>query len=294
MTPPLRQRLLIAISAILGGMVWLLAQEALTPPNGSTGLTLWDAQVGLARAVAIAMLASLPAVLIALICSATGNPLTGIFAVAAALMILAGAGGPIDGLLWRASLPGVYGGLMLEIILWFAALAAFMFTIQRLRPRLRRLPGLALWARQPGNDDIHLTQWNLPTALAGLISTLAGGLLCVALIQSTASGQVIGSMLLAFAAGALIAHMTIPKANPIGILLSPALVALLGYGYMLIEAQFVSTASVLEAWYAGELPGVALALPIHYASAAVAGCTLGLGVAQALHVPHHSPAAAAS
>lgn len=59
------------------------------------------------------------------------------------------------------------------------------------------------------------------------------------------------------------------------------------YGYVLFS--FNSHDEVLAAWFTqtssaaagARMPGPAMALPIHYASAALAGCAIGVGMAQA-------------
>jgi hypothetical protein len=71
-----------------------------------------------------------------------------------------------------------------------------------------------------------------------------------------------------------------PSINPVGVLFSPALVALAVYVYMMMG--FESDRSVLEAWCGQGLPGLVLALPIHYISAGVAGCAAGVGLAQGI------------
>ena len=279
MLPRLRQRLLIAFAVALGGVSWLLVIAPLLPGDGSTGLSLLDARAGLITAVVLLLVAGLPVFILGLIASALSHPLAGVFAVTAALMVLAAAGGKIDGFLQRTELPAGYGWLVLETAIWLVGLALLLFLIHRLRPALRERLGLL-----PTPDDADLgTRLGLPKSealLAGLICAGVGGGLGYILIRSTDGGQVIGSLLLAFTIGGLVAQLVMRQANPVPILVSPLAVAIAVYGYIFLMPTYATTDNVLEAWFSQSLPGLALALPIHYVSAAVAGCTLGVGVAQ--------------
>ena len=280
MLPVLRQRILIAVGVILGGIVWMRAQGALAPSDASSGITLFDASAGPIIAAVIALLAGLPAIVAGLITSGTGHPLSGVFVVAFALMMLAAAGGSIDGFLWRSELPGRYGVLMLEMILWTTGWLALLLAIHRTRAAAsRRYPKLAD-AHEHFGRDVKIVHPSGKSFLAGLIAAGVGGLLSNLLIQSAATGQVIGSLILAFAIGALVAQMIVPQSHPLGILLAPTAVAVIGYAFMLVSPHLGSTDAVLRDWYRGELPGLVLALPIQYASAGMVGCTLGIGLGQ--------------
>ena len=45
----------------------------------------------------------------------------------------------------------------------------------------------------------------------------------------------------------------------------------------------------MTAWYDGTLPGPALALPIHYASAALVGAAAGIGLAHSFEATATNP-----
>jgi len=102
------------------------------------------------------------------------------------------------------------------------------------------------------------------------------------LIRNASTGQVHCALLLAFTVGGMVAHLIARHDNPVGILFSPALVATVGYTWVIMA--YDTTPDVINALHRGELPGLALALPAHYTSAAVVGCTIGLGWAEALIV----------
>jgi hypothetical protein len=184
------------------------------------------------------------------------------------------------------ALPGAYGGLIVEMLMWHAALAATLAAIQFARSPLRsRVPALAF--------DDHL---GLDTAMAvPRTQSLLAGLLCAAaatlcgslLLQSTDSAQVVLGLMLAFAIGGMVGHMVFPQTNPVGILFSPALVAIAAYAFVLLRFN-ASQGKLLAGWLDPGLgtwqrvPHLARALPIHYASAAVAGAALGIGWAEGI------------
>lgn len=282
MFPAFRQRLLIAAAMVVGGLVWLMAAGPLGAADASVGLSLFDARAGVLPGLVVLIAAGLPALTMGLIVAATGHPLAGVFTVATGLTFLAGAGGSIEGYLWRHTLPAGYGWLLAEAGLWAVMLAAMLGAIRRLRPGLRaRLGALATdahWGEQ--------TKLGLPDGralLAGGICLLVGALICVPLLQSEATAQVIGSLLLAFTVGGLIAHTVVPQSNPVPILLSPLVLAAAAYAHVAFLADFQSHEQVIATWYRGELWGPALALPIFYASAGVTGCALGIGLGQAIN-----------
>ncbi len=277
MLPSIRQRLMIGTGVVLGALCWLVVAAALRAADGSTGLTLTSARVGLVVAVVIVALAGLPAMGLGLISSATGHAMSGIFTVAAALGMLAAVGGSMEGWLKSATLTGDYKWLIFETLIWQVGVLLMLFVIQRLRSPLRtRWPALA-FGDHLGVDTPRRSPF-VQVAGSGLV---CGGIAAVVgyiLIHNADTGQVICGLIIAFLLGGLIAQTAFPFANPLGVLSSPFLVAVCCYGYILI--RFGQTEPFLKAWYHQSLPGLALALPIHYASAGLVGCTLGMGMAQ--------------
>lgn len=286
MLPAFRQRLLIGIGLIIGSWVWMHVATELGAADGSPGISLFDSSLGVPLAIVITVLAGLPAVGLGLVASSIGNPLSGIFVVAFSLLMLAASGGSIEGFLWRSNLPGRYGALIVETIFWSMAMVGLLFLTGLVRHTFRT------WlARLTGTDPAHGTRNQLlhvdsHTLLAGLIAAGIGGLLSNLLIQSAISGQVLGSLVLAFAIGALMAQLIMPNASPLGILLAPTVVAIAGYAYVLFNGNISGTDDVLRAWYRSDLPGLALSLPIQYLSGGIVGATIGLGLAQSLDQTH--------
>lgn len=279
MLPWMRQRLMIAAVVVLGAACWLAVGRMLLASDGASGVSLFTARSGpVMAALALAMVA-VPVLVAGLIVSSSGHTLAGVFAVTFSLGVLAGWGGPIDGWMRRASLPSDFSRLMIEVGLWQIGIVVMLVVIQRLRSSLRpRLPSM-LVVEHLGSH----TQLQFPDGRAigaGLLAAVVSGSMAFVLLRSTSTGQVIGGLLIAFVVGGMAAQMIFPQDNPVGILLSPAVVALLAYGYMMMN--FFTQDQVLHAWYTGKIPGPSLVLPIYYASFAVAGAAMGVGLGQSL------------
>ena len=280
MLPSLRQRLIIGTAVLLGGAVWLSVDDLIRASDGGDGFTLVSARIGSGAAAVVVLIAGLPALALGIISSVSGSVLAGVFSVSAALTMLAWRGGSIEGYLWRFP-PGGYAALIVEMMVWTVGLAMVIASIQLLRPTLRsRWPALVLG--KPGDDDMQMKLPTTPAALSGLICALVGGLLAYFLLRTGDRGQVIVSLLLAFTVGGFAAQTILPQSNPVGVLLSPVLVALVAYGWVLYPG---SGPDERLAFASQRLWGLALALPIHYASAAVAGCAMGVGWAGSLETP---------
>lgn len=279
MLPTLKQRILISAVVLAAGLVWLLAASGLATPDASSGFSLISTERGFVLAVLVVLLTGLPAVGLGLFTAGTGHPLSGVFVVSAALVFLAVAGGAIDGLLWRIEVPSAYLWLTFEMLLWAALLVGVVALVQRYRLRVRRAAGVFRTDEHWG-EGIDLGVPDSQGWLAGLIAAGVGALLANLLIQSTDVGQVIGGLLVAFTLAAMLAQMVLPTTKPAAIVLCPIVVAVLGY--LQTWFGYADGDALKAAWYAEDLSGLAMALPIHYASAAVAGCVLGVGAAQSL------------
>ncbi len=279
MFPRIRHRLVIALTALAGAFVWLLIAGALKPADGLGGISLLWSHTGVAQALMLVALAGLPSLVMGLVISAMGNPMSGLFVVCAGLSALALWGGPIDGWMTRAHLPGDYQWLMLESLIWQAGVVVMLMSIQRLRSPMRAwYPALAYDDHL--GVDVHLHHPHLQAWIGGAIASVCGFALGWFLIRSSDPAQVVVSLLAAFAAGGVAAGLIYPQASPVGVLFSPTFVALAAYAYAM--ASFQTDADMLGAWYQQNLPGVTLVLPIYYTSAGTAGCTLGLGLAQVI------------
>ncbi len=277
---------MIAGGAVLGGLVWLLAAGALRSTGAWAGISLFDAHVGVLPGVLILLLAGLPALVLGLMVSATGHPLAGVFVVATGLTFVAGAGGSMQGYVWRHALPAGYGWLLMETLLWAALLLGLLALVRRLRPGVRqRLTRIA--TDEHWGDELEITFPNPTAWLAGGVSLVGGGAIAWLLLQSDATGQVIGSLILAFTVGGLLAQLIIPQPNPVPILLSPLALGAIAYVYVLMQPALGTQAQIMQAWYQHHIWGPAIVLPIFYASAGVVGCTMGIGLGQAIHWARH-------
>lgn len=290
MLPVFRQRLLIAAACVIGSIIWLWAGFVLAANDALPGYTIVNAGTGPLLALIVVVLTAIPAVLLGLYVGAVGNPLSGVFTVAAALMILAASGGSIDGFLWRNALPGAFILLAFEMVVWLVGAVVVLILLQQTRSAIRnRLPHLAV--DDFYGSDIRFFSWSTNTVIATLVCVVVGGFFTTTLVRSSDTGQVVGSVLLAFLVGGLVAQTVLKQSNPIGILLAPALV---GIGAYLYVGLGMAGSDTLSAWYKGDLPGAAQVLPIFYISAGVAGSALGVGFAQGIEHARHLEAIANS
>lgn len=279
MLPTFKHRMVIVFAVGVSAVMWLSMYRFLQPVDGSSGLTLMSARIGTIGAILLVMSVGVVSIGLGLLVSAMGNPLGGVFSVSAGLCALAMKGGEIDGWILRSSLPSDYGSLLKGLLVWQGGLAMMLFAIQWLRSPVR-----ALWPALAYEDhlgvDIHLRFPQIQAWAAGLISGVCGIVIACVFIRTSDVGQVIGSLLLSFVIGGLAAGLIFPHVNPVVVLFSPAMVAVVAYGYMWF--RHASGEAVLRAWYDHQLPGVVFALPIHFVSAGVAGCAMGLGLAQVI------------
>jgi hypothetical protein len=290
--------LLILLAVVVGGLLWLLAGPMLQAVDGGSGYTLFSAQSGPIVATLVMALLGLPIVALGLAISASGHPLSGVFAVGTALCFLAGSGGAVDGWLLRAAdhdaLPQSYGILIGETLIWQLGVVLMLTGIALLRSPLR-----ARWPALAYDDhlgvDIHIRLPQMQAVIAGAMCTVVAGIIAFIFIRSSDTAQVMGSLIFAFTVGGCVAHLAFPHSNPVGIVLSPAILSILAYAWMMVGGHLATTSSVMEMWFALRyrvpLPGgLAMALPIHYISAGIVGCTLGIGLAHAFESPRPEPA----
>lgn len=286
MLPKTRQRLLVLLAVLVGGAAWVWPSSVLLAADGSTGISLLSARWHPVAATAFVVVTGVPALLLALVAAAAGNPILGVLASALALCILAGYGGSMHGWLERQeALSGAYAELIAEVLIWQAGVLLLLLLIRRARPALRRgWPALAFDDRADGAFALRLTRpWSVG---AGLVCAVVAAAVGFFLIRKGDSGQVLGSLLVAFTLGGLAAGAAFPGCNPLGLLFSPALVAIGAYAWVLLRLGD-DPEQIRAAWHIQEgagggtrslLPGLALALPIHYASAGLAGCCIGIGL----------------
>lgn len=279
MLPRAQHRFVITATLMIGAVLWSSVLGLLVSPDGSSGLSLLSAQIGVVGGVLAVAVAGLGVLGLGLIASAMGNPLGGVFAVSGSLCLLAAKGGPIDGWMMRSDLPHDYSGLMVEMLIWQVGVVVMLVAIQWLRSPVR-----AMWPALAYDDhlgvDIHIRFPQIQAWGAGVVCAVCATGVALLAVRTSDVGQVLGALFFSFAVGGVAAGLIFPRINPAGVLFGPALVALTAYAYMWLA--FHHTEDVLAAWYRQQLPGVALALPVHYASAGVAGCASGLGLAQVI------------
>jgi hypothetical protein len=283
MFPKQRQRVIVIAAVLLGTLAIQLVYKPLTAADGSPGIVLvHDGAAGSLHAALLVVPAAIPALLLGMVASATGNPLCGAFVMSAILTTLAWRGGSIDGWLLRTDVPGSYGQLAIEAVVWLALWLGALVVLGRTRTALAKA-----WPRLDKRDHLGLdTRLGLPGSsdlLAGLVCAVVGGVMAFVLLRASDRGQVLTGLTLAFMLGGLAGQMAVPQHNPIAMLLAPFAVALAAYGWVLLHYPSGNALSLLRAWHSGDLAGTALALPIHYASAGVMGVALGIGWAQGLH-----------
>ncbi|MEX0885427.1 MAG: hypothetical protein WD009_03210 [Phycisphaeraceae bacterium] len=266
MPSPFHQRVLVLLLALVAGLIWSLAAGPLEAVDAAPGISLFSARVGFVGGVAVLLLAGLPALGLAWLAGAMTRSLrSAAFVLGTALAFPAGHGGSMDGWFWRASLPGSYILLMLEIILLFAGIVVATMLIAR---------------TASGRDRLSAGRAPAGAQAAGVaICVVVAALLASVLIQSREVSQVLVGLGLAFAVGAGVAQSVVPAARTLPLLLAPLVLGLVAYIYSLVS--FPDHDGLLAAVYTSAIWGPALALPIHYASAGLAGCALGLGIARA-------------
>lgn len=277
---------------ILGGGVWVWASDPLLAADGSTGLSLFSARISVATGLLLLAVAGIPAIAMGVAAACLGNPLAGVFTVAACLVVLAASAGGIDGWMWRSDLPGSYVSLLAETMIWQIALVLLWLVIHAARSRLRRASAGADTATGDAARHGYST-----FAAAALLSAAVASPAALVLIRDSHVGQVLGGLFLAFMLGAIVTAALFPRVSPLAVLCSPALSALACYGWVLLN--YSNHHEVLAAWHLHEngilsnasraLPGLALALPIHFFSAGVAGCCLGLGMGEVTRNEERGP-----
>ncbi len=296
MLPTITQRLLILAAMILSTLCLLPIVSMLTAADGSTGLSLLDARVGLVGACGLLLLAGLPALLLGLYVSSSGNPLSGVFTIGFALMILAAYGGSMTGLIARqADRPrgepsggSIFMQLEIEMMLWALAWCLMMFLLRKYRLRIRgmmvpRMLKTNFSSLMPiEEDDTPRFVLHVRPGMAGLLCATLAFVLCKVLMQTPESGQVIGSILLAFIIAGLTARLILPTGNVVYLLLSPLLVGFATYALGAVLHGSASADDLILRWQRGEITGPMFAMPIHWASAGLIGVSIGIGMAQAI------------
>lgn len=296
MLPTITQRLIMLAAVIVSTLCLMPVLPLLTAADGSSGLSLLDARVGVVGACLWLLLAGLPALLLGLYVSSSGNPLSGVFTIGFTLMILAANGGSMTGLIQRQQLRprgepsggSVFMQLEIEMALWALAWCLMMFLTRRYRQRIRGLlvPSrfrTTFSSQMPiEEDDTPRFVLHVRPGMAGLLCAALGFVLCRVLMQTPDTGQVIGSILMSFIIAGLAARLIIPTGNVVYLLLSPLAVGFATYALGAVLHGSVSADDLVLRWQRDEITGPMFAMPIHWASAGLVGVSVGVGMAQAI------------
>ena len=300
MFPSFRQRIMILLGVIVAGWIYVRIAPAAQAADGREGLTLLASAMPILAVMKFALVMLLAAIVGAFV-GAWGNPLAGVFTMATALACAAVAGGGIDQWLGRVDSSRIYLTWAVEAGLWTALVWSLGSMCleggSRLRSRVRSLTDDSdqLSADSPTSDRESQDQPSAATRdpirrLLADTRTLpkavqTGGALAAAMIVGSIAGsilmptsdtwQVVWGLIVAYAIAGLVADQLFPRAQPMAILLSPLCSAVLWY--LLAGLTGGEGDAMLQAYYTGQLWHMALALPIHYASAGVAGAAVGIG-----------------
>ena len=296
MLPTITQRLMMLAAIIVSTLCMLPVLPMLMPADGSSGLSLLDARVGVVQACVLLFLAGLPALLIGLYISSSGNPMSGVFTIGFSLMILAAQGGSMTGLIWRqaerpATQPSggsIFMQLEVEMALWALAWCLMMFLLRKFRKRIRnklvpdRLQTFFSKQVPIEEDDTPRFVLHVRPGMAGILCAVIAFVLCKVLMQTPTTGQVIGSILVAFIIAGLAARLILPTGNVVYLLLSPLVVGFATYALGAVMHGSASADDLILRWQNREITGPMFAMPIHWASAGLIGVSIGVGVAQAI------------
>ena len=282
MFPTVKQRVIIATGILIGAGLFAMGKELLMATDAGSGISLMSSRVGPTIATGLIAGIGLPVLAMGVFSSSSGHPLSGIFLISTSLFILAGS---IEGWLSRSSsaagseLPQRYVALIVETTIWQIGVLATIFAIHISRKKMRALLPIVATSSHLGDD----THFKLPRGLSlvsGLACAMISALLGLILLKDNNAVQVMAGLFIAFSLGSLVTQLILPNTNPVPLLLSPALVAITTYAY--VQFKFQSADEFHAAMWTSRLPGLALALPIHYTSAGVAGVAFGIGWAQGL------------
>ena len=295
MLPSQTQRGFMLVAILLGVAGWGWAAGRLQPGDGWGGW-VWAAPFGNGAwggvwPLVVLVLVGLPAVSMAAVVAAAGNPLSAVVSLAVA-GAFAFHGESFGEAIGRADEAGrateVYWGWAGRLAGWFAWWVVVAALLEVVRPRLRSRLGQRLTSRHLA-DGTSLWGIDGKAAVAAGVTAVVGGVLAVVLVRSADTGQVRGGLVLGFAIASLVGFAVAPTKRPGLILLAPGLVALGGYTWA-TQRYFGLTGggdaaaadAFLGAFYRGDLPGVMVVLPIHAATAGVLGCAIGVGIGQVL------------
>lgn len=303
----MKQRVGVVAVIVLGGLLYRHGVDAMRVAGGAEGASLLAADSPIS-ALGQLLSVTLAVIVMGSVISALGNPLAGVFAAATALVVPSIVNGPIDQWLRSATSSAAYWTLALEAGLWAAIVAGLTWIIYSTAGRLRARMPKSWLPVTIGEDDAAVESgagWDvvelaakstkmrpamIQSILAGAAATLIGLFPTAILMQTSAVNQAGWSIFVSFIIAGVLAHQLFPSRNPIGVLISPLLTAMLWYVYAALTQD--GSAGMLSNYYTDHFVNGATALPIFYASAGVAGAAMGIGWSQVLIQAHLAEQAA--
>ncbi|MEM9883611.1 MAG: hypothetical protein AAF800_11910, partial [Planctomycetota bacterium] len=225
--------------------------------------------------------------------AAAGNPISGVWAwaLAATLAAAGGGGSALAGVARRAADAGrgetLYLRLAAEAALWAAGVWAAVAVITAVAGWARPRVPARRRSRHLG-AGVELLGFDRAGVIGGLVTSAVGAVAGTLLLRSAEPMQVVGGLALGFGGAALVGHAVSPSRRLGAFWLSPMLTAVGGYawGWWATAGPDGGTSPgdggdpLLAALYGGTLPGLAGALPVHYATAGLLGVAFGVGVGQ--------------
>lgn len=293
--PPTVYRLFIVVAVAVCGILYIQALPVARAADGTEGFTLLLSAEPLTAAVWVAVLTAV-AVAVALAATAIGRPTAGVFVVAAGLAIAAAKGGSIDGWLRRADGTGLYGFFAAEMLAWTGLWVAVTLVVYQFNAFLQKLaPERAEGVAEGAASVPEPTWWGAADAMEGRSGVgaelLAAGTCIVigsvgvaVLVRVPQWPQVVWGVGISYLIAGLVAHQVSPVRNPLLFVLSP-LIAGLGW-YVYIAMQGMDRTELLHHYFQGQFWPAGLALPVHYASAGVAGAMFGRAWSQGMLRQH--------
>jgi hypothetical protein len=299
----LRHRIVLIIGCILASFIWVRGSSAWKPAAGVDGATLLDA-AALGQSIGLAIVLLGVVIVVGMLIAAVTTPVQGALAMAIGLIVPAVRGGTIDEWMRQAESSSAFGMLAIESLLWAVMLglgaAGIAAGSSKLRKRMRRgkgagadEPAAGLWGQKVRTEagllggpadrspvPVHL-RGRVNMVLGMVVSVIVGGAAAMLLVRSIDPWQVVWGLGLAFLFAAMIGQQMFPSNNPLGLLVSPLIAGAVWYAYAAVTGG--SGQRMLHDYFTGSFVHAALAMPIFYASAGVAGAAAGVLWAQSMN-----------
>ncbi len=234
------------------------------------------------------LLGLLPALMLGVVLSSTGHVASGPFVVACVMLFAVGQDGAMDAAVRRDPSSSAAHQRVLEAMIWAAAVAGYVWCCRVGRRRLRdRLPEWLVSPIRGGDRSLGLKRGRGISLLAGLVTALTAASLGWFCIVTPALSQVAFGVFTAMVVGGFLSALMLPGARCGPVLTAGLAVAAVGHAWSAWQLAGMSPQAVLSAWYVQDWSGLAMALPVVYASAGVAGGATGFGLAQAAGEAKH-------